>query len=329
MSVARDLTHRRALRYAAGRAVLAASVHNSQPWRFALRDESLELRADRDRQLLALDPTGRQLVISCGCALFNARVALAASGCESQSTALPDPAQPDLLARIEIRPRWGVRGSPLAALDEAIDSRRTNRREFTTETLPSELLEVLVRSAAAEGSEVLVIHDAYQRRLLADLTRRAAAIENADPAYRAELSAWTTDDPMRPDGVQAMSLPRLDADSTDELPLRGFDSCGVGWLPAGTHSTSDQCFVLLANVADDPGGWLSTGQALERILLEIARAGFAASPFTQVVEVPSLRTQLRGGLRLDLWPHVVLRVGHAPPTPASRRRPLSAVLLEI
>jgi nitroreductase len=317
------------MRRAAGRAVLAPSVHNTQPWRFALRDDSLELRADRDRQLPVLDPTGRQLVISCGCALLNARVALAAAGCDSRSTALPDPAQPDLLARVEIRPRWGVRGSPLAVLDEAIDSRRTNRREFTTETLPPDLLEVLTRSAAAEGSELLVIRDADQRHLVAELTRRAAAIENADPAYRAEVNVWTTDDPVRPDGVQAMSLPRLDTVAADELPLRAFDSSGLGWLPAGTHSTSDQCLLLLGNVADDPRGWLSTGQALERVLLEISRAGFAASPFNQVVEIPSLRAQLRGGLRLDLWPHVVLRVGHAPPTPASRRRPLSAVLLEI
>jgi hypothetical protein len=125
-----------------------------------------------------------------------------------------------------------------------------------------------------------------------------------------------------------MSLPRVDADPPDELPLRDFDSRGMGWLPARTHSTSEQCLLLLGN-ADDPRGWLSTGQALERVLLEVARAGYAASPFTQVVEVPSVHAQLRNGLRLDTWPHVLLRVGHAPPTPATRRRPLCAVLLEI
>ncbi|HZY75036.1 MAG TPA: nitroreductase family protein [Jatrophihabitantaceae bacterium] len=329
MSATRNLTHRQMLRRAAGRAVLAPSVHNTQPWRLALRDDSLELRADRDRGLPALDPTGRQLVISCGCALFNARVALAATGCESRTTLLPDPAQPDLLARVEIRPRWGVRGSPLAFLDEAIETRRTNRREFTTETLPAELLECLVRAAAAERSELVLIRAADQRRTVAELSRRALAIENADAAYRAELDAWMTDDPTRDDGVQAMSVPRHDADSPDELPLREFDSSGVGWLPALTHSTSEQCLLLVGNVADDVRGWLSTGQALERVLLEIARAGYAASPFTQVVEVPSLRAELRAGLGLDMWPHVLLRVGHAPPTPPTRRRPLSAVLLEI
>ena len=43
-----------------------------------------------DRQLRALDPTGRQMVISCGCALFNARVGLAADRVV-QVDRLPDP----------------------------------------------------------------------------------------------------------------------------------------------------------------------------------------------------------------------------------------------
>ena len=65
------------LRRAAEQALLAPSVHNTQPWRMVIRPDVLELYADRDRQLAALDPTGRQLLVSCGCALLNARVVLA------------------------------------------------------------------------------------------------------------------------------------------------------------------------------------------------------------------------------------------------------------
>ena len=326
MRTATDPAHRQVLRHAVERAVLAPSVHNTQPWRFVLHDESLELWADRERQLRVLDPTGRQLVISCGCALFNARVALAAADYEPYPELLPDPARPDLLARIEVRPRWGVRGDALAALDEAIETRRTNRRRFAVESLPDELLTALVRAAAAERSELVVVRDADQRALVAELSQHADAIENADPAYRAEVRAWTSDDPRRPDGVQAMSVPHVDAGSGDELPLRDFDTHGMGWLPAGTHSDRNQSLLLLGNGADDPHGWLAAGQALERVLLEIALAGYAASPLTQAIEIPSARAQLRAGLRLDMWPHLLLRVGHAPATPATRRRPLADVL---
>jgi len=63
-----------ALRAAAQRAILAPSVHNTQPWRFVLDSGGLEIHADRTRQLAVLDPTGRQLHLSVGCALPNARV---------------------------------------------------------------------------------------------------------------------------------------------------------------------------------------------------------------------------------------------------------------
>jgi nitroreductase len=41
---------------AAERASLAPSIHNTQPWHFVIRPHALELYADSDRQLRALDP---------------------------------------------------------------------------------------------------------------------------------------------------------------------------------------------------------------------------------------------------------------------------------
>ncbi len=74
--------------------------------------------------------------------------------------------------------------------------------------------------------------------------------------------------------------------------------------------------------------WLRAGEALERILLEVTRHGFAASPLTQVIEVTATREELRRDLDLTFYPHVLLRVGRAPLTPASPRRRLVDVLVE-
>ena len=115
-------------RKAVERASLAPSVHSTQPWHFVVRPDALELHADNDRQLRALDPTGRQLVTSCGCALFNARVGLAADRVV-QVDRLPDPAKPDLLARLtvlDVSAPW----TPLVRLDPMIQMRHTNRRDF-------------------------------------------------------------------------------------------------------------------------------------------------------------------------------------------------------
>ena len=93
-----------ALRRAAVRATRAPSVHNTQPWQLTVSPTSLELRADFDRRLRVLDPHGRQLLLSCGCALLNARAALAESNVVPAVQRLPYAGQPDLLARRDIRP---------------------------------------------------------------------------------------------------------------------------------------------------------------------------------------------------------------------------------
>ncbi|SDZ18332.1 hypothetical protein SAMN05216215_105053 [Saccharopolyspora shandongensis] len=66
----------------------APSVHNSQPWRWKLAEYSVRLYLDRSRLLEVIDPTGREMVISCGAVLNHARIAFAADepGCTACRT---------------------------------------------------------------------------------------------------------------------------------------------------------------------------------------------------------------------------------------------------
>lgn len=318
-----------ALRRAAVRATRAPSVHNTQPWRFVLEADSLEIYADWSRHLRVLDPRGRQLLLSCGCALFNARVALAAAGYGARVERMPDAANPDLLARIVTGGSVAVSAdSELSVLDSAIDVRQTNRRQFSDEVVPDDVVAALVDAANREGAEVFPVVRPEHRLATARLSQQADDIENADPAYRAELRAWTSDDPRREDGVAASAVPHVDAGSEDDVPIRDFDTRGMGWLPTRTRSSLNQCLLLVGALEDDPMAWLRAGEALERVLLEVADHGYAASPLTQVIEVARTNDQLRQELRLTMRPHVLLRVGRAPRTPGTRRRRLVDVLAE-
>jgi len=315
------------LRQAADRARRAPSVHNTQPWRFDLHGTELDVYRDPSRQLRVIDPAGRQLMISCGCAVFNARAALAAAGFEAELTEFPDPRRPDLVAALDIDGRshgW----LPLGALDGVIDRRRSNRRPYFADPVPPEVSQQLVQAAAAEQARLIELISPDDRVLVSRLTREATDEQLLDPGYRAEIRAWTTDDPRRSDGVQAMTVPRVTSDSSDELPIRDFDSVGMGWLPARTHSAPGQCLFLLSTERDDEPAWLRAGQALERVWLEATRLGYAVSLFTQAVEAPDYRRRLRSVLSLTGWPHVLLRVGHAPATPASRRRDLAQLMVD-
>lgn len=320
--------HDTAFRRAALRATLAPSVHNTQPWRFHLRPGALDIHADRTRQLKVLDPTCRQLTISCGCALFNARAALAASDVHVDVWRFPVQGRPDLLATLTYGAGKSAEPPEVARLDQLVPYRQTNRRRFSDDLVPDEVLDELEAAAAAEDAQLHIIRDPDHRVVVASLSQHADEIENLNPAYRAELRAWTSEDPARRDGVLSSAVPHVDGTSGDELPIRDFDTHGHGRLPTGTRSSRDQCLVLLCTAGDRPADWLRAGEALERVLLEVTRHGFAASPLTQVTEVPSARAQLRTELKLQGYPHVLLRIGRAATTPASRRRRLVDVLVE-
>jgi hypothetical protein len=315
------------LRRAVVRATLAPSVHNTQPWRYVISKGALEIHADWTRKLRVLDPTGRQLLISCGCALFNARVAVAAAGYDAVVERSPDPTERGAVALVSL-PTHPVERLPLGPLDAVIELRQSNRRRFADEPVPPDVVESLVAAAAAEDAQLIEITKPEHRLAVARLSQQADRDEHANPAYRAELRAWTSADPSRRDGVPATAVPHVDAGSGDDIPIRDFDTHGLGWLPTQTRSSLSQCLLLLGTGKDQPAAWLRAGEALERVLLEATRRGYVASLFTQVIEVSRTRQLLRGELGVAINPHVLLRIGRAPKTPASRRRRLADVLSE-
>ncbi|MBN9619247.1 MAG: nitroreductase, partial [Actinobacteria bacterium] len=315
------------LRNAAEQARQAPSVHNTQPWRFVIADRSLQIHADASRRLEVLDPRGRQLLMSCGCAVLNARVAVAAAGIEPVVTHWPDPERADYVARIELGER---RQSDLGRLEPAIPRRHTNRREFGPEPLPPDVARRLVALAHAEGVTLTRVTDLQDHATVFRLNAVAERIEQNDAGCRAELRAWTTDDPRRPDGVPASSVPYGGSDRIVDSwpPVRRFDQRGMGWLPSHTGSPTLGSLVVLSTEGDDRDAWLRTGQALERIWLDVTTQGYWASPLTQATELRTTRSDLRGRLGLRMYPQLVVRVGRAPAVPATPRRPLADLLHE-
>ncbi|MGI8691810.1 MAG: Acg family FMN-binding oxidoreductase [Geodermatophilaceae bacterium] len=269
-----------ALQEAAARATLAPSIHNSQPWRLIVRPGRLDFYADQTRRASVIDPTGRQLAISCGAALFGVRVALAAAQIDAVTTLLPKPSEPDLLAATSV---IGMTASPdedARRLDTAALTRRSNRRRFTTDPVPDSLTDTLVHAAEVEGAWLHPIRELDDRVMVAVLSQRAEALQNADPDYRAELRSWTSGDPDRTDGVPAAAIPHTTGGAHDDIPIRDFDTDGAGALPTETRSSLTQTMFVLGADGDDMRSWLIAGQALGRVLLveNLALGGLVRPP---------------------------------------------------
>ena len=138
-------------------AVRAPSIHNSQPWRWVTGERSVHLFADSGRHLPATDPDSRDLRVSCGAALHHVRVAFAAEGWATTVHRLPNPAQPTHLAAVECSRRAATAED--IALVAAISHRRTNRRRFSSWSVPGTLLATLTERAVAQGAILVPITD--------------------------------------------------------------------------------------------------------------------------------------------------------------------------
>lgn len=111
------------LRYA----ILAPSSHNSQPWLFRLDKTRLELYADRTRACRVVDPDDRELIMSCGAALFHLRSALAHFGYLGPVEILPEREDSDLIARLTLG-FHGENSLEESIVFHAIPKRRAGRR---------------------------------------------------------------------------------------------------------------------------------------------------------------------------------------------------------
>lgn len=304
-------------------AAAAPSVHNTQPWLFRPHDAGVDVLVDRGRQLRALDPAGREMYVSVGAAVLNLRLMLAAHGLRPEVRLLPDAADPDLAARVLVT-GTGPASAAERSLAGVIHLRRTNRRPFADVPVPDRVLLEMADAAAAEDASMLVADPPLRDGVLS-LTRTAQKRMLADPAYLAELARWTTPPGIgRRDGVPREAFGPRDTDAA--IPLRDF-GLAHGSPTAVVEFETDPTIVLLFTRGDTPAHWLRAGAALQRLLLTSTLNGLAATPLSQLTEVPALRLLLTESATGRVV-QTVLRVGY-PLGPAVRtaRRPIEALLV--
>ncbi|WP_432844997.1 Acg family FMN-binding oxidoreductase [Amycolatopsis sp. CA-161197] len=306
-------------------AVRAPSVHNSQPWRWAVGSQSLHLYADPSRQLTETDPDGRDLLISCGAALHHARVGFAALGWQAEVRRLPNPDEPDHLAAIELH-----RHEPSmdeVALAAAIPRRRTDRRRHSSWEVPRGHLEALAVAAGDEGVVLRIAKDA-ERYYLAVAIQDASKEHLADPAYRAELAAWSGRH-AAPDGVPSRNTPLPDR-TPGAIPSRRFADPELSEAVGAAGEDDETVLLVLSTASDDRLSRLRAGEATSAVLLTATSLGLASCPLTEPLEIRDVRRTVEEKVSGGTVPQMVLRIGWAPvnadPLPATPRRDLDDVL---
>src|SRR4051812_46371732 len=274
---------------AARASLRAPSVFNTQPWRWRIAGDTMELYADRTRALSSTDLDGRLLLLSCGAALHHARVALAAAGRAVTVDRMPDEARPDLLARLRLGAR--IPADPEAVMMAgAVKCRRSDRRAFGDRPVSDEALTRFRRFVEQEGAYLHVVR-ADQVPMLAVSTEVAANAEIDDPRYREELKEWTSRPAWTGDGVPPATAVEP---SLRRVPVRDFVPSGRPGLQPGADVDKGARYVIVFSRGDEPIDLLRGGEALSALLLKATAEGLATAPLSDAVEVEWPRHLLRG-----------------------------------
>jgi nitroreductase len=330
-------------------AILAASPHDTQPWRFAVSPDAIEVYADRARHLGAFDPFRREMHLGLGCAIENLVRAAQAFGMTAEVQPMSGHLEPSPGPRPVMAARVAL-GSGQASRDplfDAIPRRHTNRGPYRDEPVAAERLRRLVDLASGPNLQVAFLSDAGARHEMAAVIIAATERIIADPEMSLDSFRWIRtgrrEISMHRDGVTIETsgagrlvtvagkvLPDLDAARTDRFWLK---------TTRDVHTATAPMFgMILVRDRLDMAQAIDAGRAWQRLHLAATSQGLAAQPLNQPVEMID-RDQMLGrpdefGPTLaklsaaDGWePTFVFRLGYAKRDALrSPRRPLEDVV---
>jgi nitroreductase len=304
-------------------ASLAPSSHNSQPWFFRATEHAIEVHADRARALPVVDPHGRELVVSCGGAVFQLALAARVLRIGTRVQAFPEGTEASCMARVFLEDSGSPTEEDLGLFAE-IPRRRTYRMALDARPVPPAVVSSLIRAAQTEGASLAFLEGA-QRAPVAALVAEGNRIQGRDVGFRRELASWLRHkEEGYADGMLGRSF-GLGAVTARAFPfvVRAFD-WGAAQAEKDAKATRDApLLAALTTEEDSAHAWLVTGRALARVLLVARAHGLFASFFNQPVQVPALRAALAEVCGDE--PQLLFRLGHAEEIPPSLRRSLESI----
>jgi nitroreductase len=315
------------LRFAARYALLAPSGHNGQPWLFEVEHGVLTVRADRTRALPTIDPDHREMLVTCAAAARFAALGLTRFGYPPALDVLPDPADPDVVARLRLA-GW-VDSPGEHPLFDAILRRHSNRFPYERTPVQAGVLARLQGAAERHGCWATPVTEAWRIAECARLIGEGDRIKWRERAFREELAERLIPNRgSRRDGMPgyAFGVPGPLARLAPAV-IRRTD---LGWARALADrrlARATPALLILGTDRDDPSAWVSAGFAMADVLLQATSEDLATGFLSQTIEVPQLRPRLLPLLGREGFPQLLLRVGYCTRRPRpSPRRPLEEVL---
>jgi hypothetical protein len=291
-------------------AILAANPHDSQPWLFRVIESRIDLFADTNRRIGAIDPYLREMYIGLGCALENLLLAADANGYAYHLSLLPEKSNPNYAAKIDL----STGDTFESDLYRAIPNRHTNRGPYAKDQqVPSEFLDKLKLLSNNESDVTLFwFTTEAERRRVGDLIAQATEAIIADKEQPRDSARWFRskwrDLQHYRDGitVDATGSPWYLRALAKILPQQSREENDQFWLKTTTevHVATASAFGILAvRDQDDHSQRMRCGRMWQRMHLWATVQGMAMQPLNQMPEraareeVLALKPKFRNVLR--------------------------------
>ncbi|NYS62229.1 Acg family FMN-binding oxidoreductase [Vreelandella salicampi] len=308
-------------------ATLAASSHNTQPWKFRIQQDSVTILPDFSRRCPVVDPDDSHLFKSLGCAAENLVHAAKAQSFSADVRFDPDEDGVVILLHRDA-------SAHPTDLYRAIPQRQCVKTAYDGKSLEAWELDVLEKAGERKDVRVIMLLSAAQKDAVIDYVARGNIDQLTDRAFRDELVSWIRFNPNEAirtgDGLSGRvsgqpALPTWLAKWIIKLVL----------TPKGQAETDATNIKSSAGVAvfvsreDDKAAWVEAGRAYERFALQATALNVRTAFINQPIEVRSLRSNFEQWLNLSGEnAQLMVRFGHGGTAPFSLRRPIDDVVLE-
>lgn len=307
-------------------AVKAPSGHNTQPWRFKIKESSIEIYPNFEKALSVVDADNRELYISLGCATENLCVAATEKGY------VTDVVIQNQKIIIHLHYSGNVTKDPHF---DQIPFRQTNRSVYKNRGISADTIAILEQTILHPTTQIRFYErGSVEFNTIKNLVIYGNTIQMEDPAFINELKKWMRFN--RKQTLKSKDGISYSVFGAPNLPLFISKPLISSFLTKEKQNQGDikkidstPYLVLFTVTASTIENWINLGRDLERFLLLTTKLGIANAFMNQPCELPELVEQMQESLLLtenDI-PNLLLRIGYADKMPYSQRKEIHNVII--
>jgi hypothetical protein len=327
------------LRYA----VLAPSSHNTQPWKFSIKENEIMVFVNPSRWLRIADPDKRELYISVGCAMENLLIASKYFGFTPEISYFPRGQDVYLVASVKLTSPGPQLSEEDVTLFNMIPLRHSNKKIYENRLIAKKSLKRLFASYAekeiklyiptsrppeiqAELNDITVYitSDPEIKAKVDDIIVRADIMQYTNPDFRKELGHWI--------GEGVFGTPWL-ISQIGKIVVKYTDQGKKIGRKDEKALLSASHLAVICSKENTRLAQVKVGQVFERLALTATAMEIRVHPMNQPMEIPKLKEEIKALVQtivpeMDETPQHTFRLGYAEPSKHIPRRSLEEVLIQ-